>query len=462
MLSRIVGFVSNLGDNSMTVIDLDSLAVMATIPDVPAARSLRGVGIGGDTVWVAGTDANVVTLISARTYQILARIPVARPTAVRAGGVGVLVASALENRIIRFDSLEIISTISNIPGPLDVTYEGRLGVFAIGGAANSLIRVTGPDNIRGPYTDVSFIPAITGGASLARFGFTLSYTYGSTTYDFVFVTLPESNQLLIISEAPPMPRQFSVSNAASFVNTGATAGALASLFTAPFFTGATQNFYAAAWPLPFSLGGVSLRIGGSLTFETNRWVYSPVGSQEAPLIFVGPTQVNFQVPPGVAPGDSVPAELRRPDGSSLLTAFRIVPTAPGIFTVLMNGQGQAAALNQDYSQNGNPQTILGARPAARGSVIQIFATGAGETDPPLLPGEAASITGNPLVLTRVQPTVTIGGETARVVFSGMAPGWVGLWQINAEIPANVAPGSAVPLSITADGVQSNTVTIAVE
>ena len=77
-----------------------------------------------------------------------------------------------------------------------------------------------------------------------------------------------------------------------------------------------------------------------------------------------------------------------------------------------------------------------------------------------------AVSGNPLVFTRVQPTVTIGGQTARVLFSGMAPGWVGLWQINvqipAEIPASVTPGSAVPLTITADGVTSNTVTIAVE
>ena len=95
-------------------------------------------------------------------------------------------------------------------------------------------------------------------------------------------------------------------------------------------------------------------------------------------------------------------------------------------------------------------------------MIQIYATGAGETDPPLLPGEAAPASGNPLFLTRAQPTVAIGGQTARVLFSGMAPGWVDLWQINAEIPMTTTPGSAVPLSITADGVSSNTVTIAVE
>jgi uncharacterized protein (TIGR03437 family) len=75
-------------------------------------------------------------------------------------------------------------------------------------------------------------------------------------------------------------------------------------------------------------------------------------------------------------------------------------------------------------------------------------------------GAAAS--GNPLVLTRAQPTVTIGGQAARVLFSGMAPGWVGLWQINAEIPQSTTPGPAVPLVVSAGGVTSNTVTIAVE
>ncbi|OFW08931.1 MAG: hypothetical protein A3H27_00530 [Acidobacteria bacterium RIFCSPLOWO2_02_FULL_59_13] len=44
----------------------------------------------------------------------------------------------------------------------------------------------------------------------------------------------------------------------------------------------------------------------------------------------------------------------------------------------------------------------------------------------------------------------------------MAPGWVGLWQINAEVPSNLAPGSAVPMTLTAGGITSNTVTIAVE
>jgi uncharacterized protein (TIGR03437 family) len=98
--------------------------------------------------------------------------------------------------------------------------------------------------------------------------------------------------------------------------------------------------------------------------------------------------------------------------------------------------------------------------------VQIFATGAGSTTPALLAGEPAPASASPLVLTNVQPTVTIGGQAARVQFSGMAPGYVGLWQINAEVPASVAPGPAVPLVIavpsSSGSITSNTVTIAVE
>lgn len=138
-------------------------------------------------------------------------------------------------------------------------------------------------------------------------------------------------------------------------------------------------------------------MGGSLSFDvTSGWKYSPVGSIESPLLFVGPRQVNFQIPPGIALGDAVPVQLQRPDGTTLLSTIQLVASFPGIFSVLMNGQGQAAVLNQDNSPN------FGTNPARRGSVIQIFATGAGETDPPLLPGEAAPASGNPLFLTRVQ------------------------------------------------------------
>ncbi len=60
------------------------------------------------------------------------------------------------------------------------------------------------------------------------------------------------------------------------------------------------------------------------------------------------------------------------------------------------------------------------------------------------------------------PSVTIDGVPATVTFSGLAPGFVGLYQVNVEVPQEVSPGPALPLILTINGVPSNTVTIAVE
>jgi uncharacterized protein (TIGR03437 family) len=227
-------------------------------------------------------------------------------------------------------------------------------------------------------------------------------------------------------------------------------------------TGLSQTFFAESLPLPKTLGGVTIRVGGGLSFDPPVWQYFPVGSIEASLVFAGPGRVLFQIPPGISPGDAVPVQFQRPDGTRLLSTVRIVAAMPRIFTVSMTGRGQAAVLNQDNSRNGAPESIPDARPARRGTVIRIFATGAGDTDPPLLPGEAAPTSGDPLVLTRVQPAVSIGGIAARVLHSIMAPGFPGTWQIDAEVPVNVSPGSAVPLTVTAGGFDSNSVTITVE
>jgi uncharacterized protein (TIGR03437 family) len=210
---------------------------------------------------------------------------------------------------------------------------------------------------------------------------------------------------------------------------------------------------------------VTLLIDGRLEFNNFQW--SAVGGIEAPLLFVGPGQINFQIPPGIDPGNPlaprlIPAVLRLPDGTTLTSAFTLRASAPGIFFRQLGGQTQPAILNQDGAQNGTPGATLAGRPAARGSVLIIYATGAGDTTPVLLPGEPAPASGNPLIQTKVQPTVTIGDEQAQVLFSGMAPGFVGLWQINVEIPAGISPGPAVPLTISVGGAPSNTVTIAVE
>ena len=438
------GVVSNAGDNTLSIISLDSFAVTATVPGVPGSRGWQGISLQGDqnrpVVWVAGTNADVITVVDLVNFRVLFQIPVRAPSAIR----DTWVASQADNSLIRFNpqTLQLDTIIRDVPNPQDFAVFSGLGHFATIGGRDSVWRQAG--------SRIEIISGIPGAAALGTFAPAAS----QAERDLVLVTSSDSNSVFLIQIEPGLPHQFNVFNGASFRGLAIATGSLGTTFVS---TGVNQNFFAGSLPLPRTLGGVTLRMGGSLNFSaTSGWTYNSTGSIEAPLLFVGSNQINFQIPPGISPGDSVPAQLTKPDGSTLLTTLRITATAPGIFTVLQNGQGQAAVLNQNNSQN------FGTNPARRGSVIQIYATGAGETDSPLLPGEAAPASGNPLILTRAQPTVTIGGQAARVLFSGMAPGYVGLWQINAEVPPNVPPGPAVPLVINAGGVSSNTVTIAVE
>jgi len=68
---------------------------------------------------------------------------------------------------------------------------------------------------------------------------------------------------------------------------------------------------------------------------------------------------------------------------------------------------------------------------------------------------------NPLSSTTTPATVTIGGAPAQVLFSGLAPGYVGLYVITLKVLVGSPVGDAVPVVVTIGGVQSNTVTIAV-
>ena len=92
--------------------------------------------------------------------------------------------------------------------------------------------------------------------------------------------------------------------------------------------------------------------------------------------------------------------------------------------------------------------------------LEIYWTGGGPVTNQPASGHAASA--NPLSLTTTTPSVTIGGVNAPVSFSGLAPGYVGLYVVTLKVPAGAPTGSAVPVVLTIGGVQSNTVTIAVQ
>ena len=450
-----VGIVSTLGDNTLTVFALGTLsspgtlAPIATIPNVPGSRGYHGVAVfsnlqGKSFACVAGSDAGVVTFVDLTTFRVVSQVSVPRPTAVAVtpGHNGfILVASAGADALTFYDvnTLQLTQTITGVANPQDAL-SAVLGTFATIGGADSV------------WYDNQVIPGIPGAAALSGIAIPFGSGAASPTLPAAIVTSTKSNSVFLIQQQAPFPNDFGTENGASFTTQEAP-GMLASAFAA---TGANQISTAGSLPLPQALGGAALSIGGTLSYGgASGWTYASAGAAQAALLFVGLNQINFQIPSGIAPASAVPAQLTKPDGSTLLTTLNIAPSAPGIFTVLQNGQGQGAVLNQDNTQN------FGTNPAARGSVIQIYATGAGDTNPPLMPGEPAPASGNPLILTNVTPTVSIGGQAAQVLFSGLAPGFVGLWQINAVVPQSVTPGPAVPLIISVGSLTSNQVTIAV-
>ena len=139
------------------------------------------------------------------------------------------------------------------------------------------------------------------------------------------------------------------------------------------------------------------------------------------------------------------------------------PTAPGIF--VLNTKGLGAIINADGSLVAPvgtfPQREPPARPAKPGDVIVIFASGLGPVSPPLPSGLAADPTGA-TIHTITPPQVLIGGQPAPVLFAGLSPGFVGLYQLNVEVPENASTGDAVDVVLTtAVGQTSNAATIAV-
>ena len=118
----------------------------------------------------------------------------------------------------------------------------------------------------------------------------------------------------------------------------------------------------------------------------------------------------------------------------------ITATAPGLFTTDSSGKGQGAILNQDGITRNSA-----ANPAPPGSVVVLWATGEGITNPPGVDGRpAVDVLPKPVAAV----SVTIGGLPATVEYAGAAPGMMpGIFQVNARVPASVAPGDHVPVQV---------------
>jgi len=227
--------------------------------------------------------------------------------------------------------------------------------------------------------------------------------------------------------APATVPEGSAVNGASFARTSVSPGSIISIFGTNL---SVDTLLATTTPLATTLGGVTVRVNDT----------------PAPLYFVSPGQINAQMPFEIS-GSTATLTVNNGAGPSPAITVSLVPSSPGIFTLRGDGTGAAAALHTNFS------LVTDSSPAQGGEVVLIYCTGLGPVSPAVPSGRPAP--NSPLSTTSVTPQVTIGGQTAEVLFSGLAPGFVGLYQINARVPTGL-PAGPQPLIIRGLGTMSQT------
>ncbi len=236
----------------------------------------------------------------------------------------------------------------------------------------------------------------------------------------------------------PLPSAIvAVVNGASFVGGGIVPGEIATALGTNLTSSIGINL-TSSLPLP------TIFLTDSLT----------VDSQAVPLFAVdnvnGQQQINFQVPWEVASGPNATIAVSNNGTPSASISVPVLAAQPGIFNYSAGGNTFGAILHANF------QLADAAHPAKAKETVLIYCTGLGAVSSP--PADGVAGNGQPTIL---MPTVTIAGAKAIVSFSGLAPGFVGLYQVNTEVPAGLTAGNqAVIIEIA--GASSNSVLLPIE
>jgi uncharacterized protein (TIGR03437 family) len=166
------------------------------------------------------------------------------------------------------------------------------------------------------------------------------------------------------------------------------------------------------------------------------------------MLYASPSQINAQLPLHLS--GQVTLTLYTPGGTSDDYRLNVQPVAPAIFQSGIAGPLTGIPVVVKAS---NQQLVTPANPIHSGDVITIYATGLGSTSPEIEAGLPAPFA--PLAVTTVLPDVRLGGVPLAVSYAGLAPGEVGVYQINARAPARAPQGDQVPLTLTQASVMTS-------
>jgi uncharacterized protein (TIGR03437 family) len=360
------------------------------------------------------------------------------------------VADANNNRVRMINASGIISTVAGgaIEGfsgdggpaasaslnlPSDVAVDGT-GNLYIADAGNNRIREVNPTGVITTIagTDGNGFSGDGGPPTQAMLNYPWSVTVASSGAIYLgdMANLRVREIVPAVSTlGPPVISANGVVNGASFaVGLAVAPGSLAAIFGTDL---ASSTTVATAVPLPTTLAQTSVTFNGV----------------EAPLFFVSSGQINAQVPFTIPPG-SVTVQVVQ-SGMSSMQTMTVGTFSPGIF-ILDEAAGTAAFFNASTFT-----VITGSSPATPGQAIAIYATGLGPVSPAGVTGAAAGAS-----TTNTKPTVTIGGVPCTVLYSGLAPSLISIYQINVTVPAGLSAGNQ-PVQIGIGGLLSNTANLAV-
>ncbi len=181
-------------------------------------------------------------------------------------------------------------------------------------------------------------------------------------------------------------------------------------------------------PLPTAFNGTSVLVGAFL----------------APLYSVSDGQVDIQIPTEAQPNRQYSVLVSNSSAFTLPDTITTTDVSPGLFTQAEHADGSIVTSDS---------------PAKAGDTILLYLVGMGATTPSIPSGTPAP--SGSFATVANQPTVTINNETADISFAGLTPGAVGLYQINVNLPQDTPSGST-SITVTQNGVASNTITIPVQ
>jgi uncharacterized protein (TIGR03437 family) len=226
---------------------------------------------------------------------------------------------------------------------------------------------------------------------------------------------------LAVPTGTPKVNVGGIVNAASYT-APLVRGEVATIFGTNLSTG---TLGATSVPLPTNLAGVQVTVGG----------------MPAPLYYVSPGQLVFQVPFEVPLSGNTQLVVTQNGNIGSAQQVSTAEYAPAVF-----GYYRTSTVLDPVIVHPDNSLVSPASPASAGETVVLYATGAGSFDRPPATGAAGPV--SPLANTQILATVTVAGAPVTVQFSGLVPSLVGALQINFILPSPLPAGSTLPVVVS--------------